>query len=447
MKISEHLDKGVWTIADKSLLLFYGFAVIFLVINKLPTSEYGDFYVFQSMFLILSVLSDAIFLQPMVKFASEHEAEMGEVLAASFNLYTIFLILFGGALALLNAPIAALLNSKQLVTMLPFMPIFLVLGIFRNVGIRYLQVSYRIRAIFWVDLSFFGSIIVITVLANVFGLMHTATDFLKINMLGATISSMVAFIFCRDGYLRMPLFSVPRWEYGRLLSFAKYQAGTSTLLTLQQWSDALFVTMFWGPVEAGIFGAAKTIFRFLDAAREGATLLIVPVSSRLYTSQNMKGLSALIEKLLFMAFAALIPVSLVLVVIANPLFHIMYNGKYDAAAPIFQILMLSGFTMPLSLVATNVLIGIGKARSLFLAVLSATILFFVLNFLLVPSMHSMGAALTVLISTTALGLFTFFAMRSELEISARGILSRAMEAKGFVVNRIKGRTGDDTTGF
>jgi O-antigen/teichoic acid export membrane protein len=125
----------------------------------------------------------------------------------------------------------------------------------------------------------------------------------------------------------------------------------------------------------------------------------------------------------------------------------MYNGKYDAAAPIFQILMLSGFTMPLSLVATNVLIGIGKARSLFLAVLSATILFFVLNFLLVPSMHSMGAALTVLISTTALGLFTFFAMRSELEISARGILSRAMEAKGFVVNRIKGRTGDDTTGF
>jgi len=83
MKLSEHLDKGIWTIADKSLLLIYGFGVIVLVVNVLPREEWGAFYIFQSIFLIICVLSDSIFLQPMVKFGSEHEAEVGEVLAGS----------------------------------------------------------------------------------------------------------------------------------------------------------------------------------------------------------------------------------------------------------------------------------------------------------------------------------------------------------------------------
>ena len=437
MKLSEHLDKGIWIIADKTLLLLYGFGVIVLVVNILPREEWGAFSLFQSLFLILIVLSDSIFLQPMVKFASEHEAEVPYVLAGSFNLYTFTMLATGLLFAGLAHSLSYIFTSAELGAMLPLLPLLIALNIFRNVGIRYLQIFLKINAIFWIDLAFFGSILILTVLANALGLFHTAMDFLYINMIGATLSSVVALVFCSTALFSMPLFRVPRHEYGRMLSFAKFQAGTSALLTLQQWSDVLIVGVFYTPSEVAVYNAAKTIYRFLDAVREGATLLVVPVTSRLYTQRDITGLSALIEKLLFISFAVLVPISFGLALGANIIFHILYKGQYDAGAPVFQIMILSGFTLPLSLIGTNALIGMGKAKSLFLATAGAVAMFFAASYLLVPLMASRGQALAVFISMTVLAFLQFFAMRSEIDLSARGIMSRAGEARRFVSERAR----------
>lgn len=436
MKLSEHLDKGIWTIADKSLLLVYGFGVILLVVNVLPRDEWGAFSIFQSIFLIICVLADSIFLQPMVKFASEHEAEVPHVLAGAFNLYSVSMIACGVIGALLADTLGTIYKSPELTQMLPLLPVFLMMSLLRNVGIRYLQIFLRINAIFWVDLAFFGSILIFCVLANAFAQLH-AIDFLYLNIIGAGLSSAVAIVFCFDAFRTMPLFRVPRHEYVRMLSFAKYQAGTSALLTLQQWSDVLIVGFYYNPSEVGIYNAAKNMYRFLDAVREGATLLIVPITSKLYTQQDFKGLSVLIEKLLFIAFAALVPISLVLALGAWPLFHIMYKGQYDAGTSVFQILILSGFTLPLSLVGTNALIGMGKARSLFLVTLGAVTTFFVSSYFLVPRLASRGQALAVFISFTVLAVLQFFAMRSEVQLSARGIIRRASDARRFMADRAK----------
>ncbi len=437
MKLSEHLDKGIWTVADKSLLLIYGLGVIVLVVNVLPLDEWGAFTLFQSLFLILCVLSDSIFLQPMVKFASEHEAEVPQVLAGSFNLYTLGMFISGFAVAALSGVLTSTFKSPELGQMLPWLPALIALSIFRNVGIRYLQIFLRINAIFWVDLAFFGSILILTVLANAFGLFRTAMDFLYLNMIGAALSSLVALVFCSRAFFSMKLFSVPRDEYVRMLSFAKFQAGTSALLTLQQWSDALIVGFYYTPREVAVYGAAKNIYRFLDAIREGATLLVVPITSRMHTQRDFDGLSALLEQMLFVAFLILVPVSFILAIAAKPLFHIIYHGQYDAGAIVFQILILSGFTLPLSLIGTNALIGMGKAKSLFLATLGAVATFFAASYILAPLMASRGEALAVLISMTVLAFLQFFAMRGEITLSARGILGRAGDAKRFIAQRRK----------
>ncbi len=437
MKLSEHLDKGIWTVADKTLLLLYGFGVIILVVNFLPKPEWGAFSLFQSIFLILCVLSDSIFLQPMVKFAAEHEAEVPKVLAGGFNLYTITMLITGLIISACASPLAVIFTSPELGSMLAFLPLFIALSIFRNVGIRYLQIDLRINAIFWVDLAFFGSILTLTVLAGALGLFHTATDFMYLNIIGAAISSLVAIFFCSKAFFSMPLLRVPRNEYGRMLSFAKYQAGTSALLTLQQWSDVLIVGVFYTPSEVAVYNAAKTIYRFLDAVREGATLLVVPMTSKLYTQRDFKGLSTLIEQLLFGAFALLVPISFVLAVGAPLIFSILYKGQYDAGAVVFQIMILSGFTLPLALIGTNSLIGMGKAKDLFLTTLGAVAIFFITSYILAPRMASRGEALAVFISMTALAFLQFFAMRKELGLTAKGIWRRSQDAKKFVASRSK----------
>ncbi len=431
MNLREHLDKGIWAAADKGLLLLYGFAVIIVVINVLPDSEWAAFSLFQSIFIIICVLSDSIFLQPMVKFASEHEAEVSEILAASFTLYTVVMLAIGSVFAICADGCARLFASPELGMLLPWLPLLLVLNIFRNVGIRYLQISYRISNIFWADLAFYGSITLLTILAHSLGLFRTADDFLKINMIGGALSSLVAILYCGSAFRKMPIFHVPRTEYAKLLSFAKYQAGTSVLLTFQQWADVLVVGVY-APTYVALYSAAKTLYRFFDAVRDGATLLIVPVASRLHTGGDSEKLSALVEKLLFLAFAALIPISLILALGAEPMLTIFYKNKFPGIIPVFQILILSGFVLPLALVSTNVLIGIGRVRELFFAVTGATLVFFVLNRLLVPPMGASGAALSVLVSTSVLGIGSFIAMRHDLAITTTGILSHAKDIKQMV---------------
>src|SRR5579883_2994684 len=114
MKLSEHLDKGIWTVADKTLLLLYGFGVIVLVVNVIPAEEWGAFFLFQSIFLVLCVLADSIFLQPMVKFATEHEAEVQHVLAGGFNLYTLTMLGSCVIVALFSSDLAKVFTSPEL---------------------------------------------------------------------------------------------------------------------------------------------------------------------------------------------------------------------------------------------------------------------------------------------------------------------------------------------
>jgi O-antigen/teichoic acid export membrane protein len=189
LKLRDHLDKGIWAVADKGLLLLYGFAVIVIVVTTIPDTEWGAFNLYQSIFLIICFIADSVFLQPMVKFASEHEAEIGDALGASFILYVGSLAI-GGLLCFATTNfLAGLFNSRELLELLPWLPILLIGHIFRNVGIRYLQALYRIKAIFWVDLAFFGSIIVLCVVAHQYGMLNSALDFVKINLIGGILSS------------------------------------------------------------------------------------------------------------------------------------------------------------------------------------------------------------------------------------------------------------------
>ncbi len=429
MKLREHLSKGIWTAADKGLLLLNGFAILLIVVHVLPDREWGVYNIFQSIFLIICFIADSIFLQPMVKFASEHKAEVREVLAASFNLYVASMAL--GALLCIGTMnfLADFLNSPEMLILIPWLALWLGMNVFRNVGIRYLQIFYRLGAIFWVDFAFFGSIIVMSIVGAKLGYLNTSLDFVKINIIGSILSSVVAFVLGRDGFLKMPIFKVPRDEYGKLLSFAKYQAGTSVLQQLQQWSDNLIITIYYSPKEVALYASAKALYRVLDAVKEGATLLIVPIASRLYTSGDKKRLSTLVEQLLFLSFILLVPASLFLAFGADWVTGIIFKGKFPGIDKVFQILILSGIVLPLSLVATNVLIGMGRARGLFLSMLGGTIVFFILNRILVPQYASLGAAYSVLGSVAAIGVFSYISMRQELSISTRGIVKNAKEIR------------------
>jgi O-antigen/teichoic acid export membrane protein len=207
--------------------------------------------------------------------------------------------------------------------------------------------------------------------------------------------------------------------------------------TLQQWADYLVVGIYHSPREVGLYAAAKTLYRLFDAVREGAVLLIVPVTSRLYSSGDKEKLSNLVEKLLFIAFGVLVPIAVVLAVGSDQLMSLFYKDKFPGIGEVFRILILTGTILPLMLVSTNVLIGMGHAKGLFYSVLGGTIIFFVLNRVLVPDMASSGAAISVLVSTAAIGIFSYISMRRQIEISMRGVIGNIQHVRATIATMVR----------
>ena len=75
MRVSDHLEKGIWGIAGKCLPVIYGVAYVVLVIRVLSPSEFGNFTLIQELFLLISGLATAFALQPMLKFAAEERTD------------------------------------------------------------------------------------------------------------------------------------------------------------------------------------------------------------------------------------------------------------------------------------------------------------------------------------------------------------------------------------
>lgn len=84
-----------------------------------------------------------------------------------------------------------------------------------------------------------------------------------------------------------------------------------------------------------------------------------------------------VEKTLRFTSFILLPAMTLLAVIAEPLFHLLFGNKWDAAIPLFSILSVRGIFVVLISLFSNYLLALGKARNLFLSEAIKDILIFI----------------------------------------------------------------------
>ena len=75
MKLSEHLNKGVWALADRGLPFIYAIAQI-VVARVLGLEEYGTYVIFQVIFNMLFAFTDNFALQAIVKYGVEPRSNL-----------------------------------------------------------------------------------------------------------------------------------------------------------------------------------------------------------------------------------------------------------------------------------------------------------------------------------------------------------------------------------
>lgn len=430
MELGKHIGKGIWGLADKSLPVLYGLGYVLLVIRVLPEEEFGNFVLVQEVFLIISALATAFSLQPLLKFASEENADLPNVTGTAFLLNIGVVLVPSVLIAGGRDVLAALLNSPRLSSLLLYVPALLVCSFPRNFTLILLQSRFRIREVFIVDaFHFLAAPFLIWIVSR----MHRFSDaaiLLQINLVSLSLSSLVGVILSRR-MLRMRL-RPNRDEARRMWEYGSYALGGMASTTLYTKADIFLLSSFGGPVQVALYNSVKVFTRLYEMVTQVIAMFILPGVSHLASRGEERSLIALVEKAIAFLTIAMIPLVLLFLLLPAPLIETIYQGRYLDGIPLMRVFAFLALLVPIIGVATNVLMGLGEAKIGFRLSLHQLLASLAAYLVLIPLLAAMGAAVAYLLASLYLAVVSTVYLRRFVPISVRGLLQRRNDLWNFV---------------
>ena len=434
MELGKHLGKGIWGLADKSLPVVYGLGFVWLVIRVLPEEEFGNFVLFQEVFLVISGLATAFALQPLLKYSSEENIDIVGVVSVSLFLNAGFIAAASLLVVLLAGSAGSLLNSPSLGPLLLYVPAMLVASFLRNFTMTLLQAKFRIREVFWMDaVHFLGAPFLVWVMSR----MHefdTAMDLVGINLVSLSCSSLAGFWFAR-GQMRVTL-RPSREAVRKIWDFGKYSLGgiVSSLFTTK--ADSFILSAFTGPVQVAVYNSAKVFVRVYEMAAQVVQMFVLPAVSKLSSQGNAGSLRALTEKAILFIMVGLFPVSVLFLIFPGFLVATLYGGRYADAVPVLRVFSLLTVFAPLSAVGSSVLMGLGHARLSFILGLQALALSLAAFLVCIPPGGTIGAALGYLASAGFTATLTIRVLARFVPLTITGIVRRTHDILAFLREKL-----------
>lgn len=160
----------------------------------------------------------------------------------------------------------------------------------------------------------------------------------------------------------------PRWDRAtarRALAFGLPLAGANLLNYTLLNADYAFIGSLLGPALLGTYSLAFNVASWstsvLGAAVNGVAM---PAFSDL--KQEPERLREAVSRWLGITGLVAFPVAALTAVLAPDLIHVLYGQKWAAAAPILSVLALYGAIFVVTLVASNLLVGTGRAGWVFI---------------------------------------------------------------------------------
>ena len=162
--------------------------------------------------------------------------------------------------------------------------------------------------------------------------------------------------------------------------------------------DLVFLRLFRGSEEIGLYLAGYTLINFLGILGHVLALTLVPTFTRLRHSTEAR--ATLYHDGMARALAAGLPIAVGGCLTARLLIALVFGDAYVASAPVLAILIWSMPVVLLRSVLQAALISEGQQQSVLRTTFWAAIVTVVLNSLAVPAFGMYGAAATTVIAET-----------------------------------------------
>ena len=393
------IDVGI--IGFTQILTSLGAFILLPIITKtLGPYDYGTWAQISITVSLFSPLALMGLSMGAVRFLSS-ETDKKKIREGFFSI-TIFVMFMGFILSMLVFLLSDLLattifkdpNTAYLIKASSFL---ILLNAIDMIAIFYFRIFRYIKIFSYLNIfQVLGKLILIFIFLNMgFGLLGVIS--------AALIIQILLFLIAMSIVISQIGFAIPRFSHIR--EYLKYSAPL-TPNSLIRWitdsSDRYMVGYFLGLSSVGVYSASYAIGNLISLFVTPIQMILFPELSKLYDNGDIEKVQAYLsysmKYFLFMATPAVFGIS----ALSKPILHILTTSEFASGSIVISVIALSGLLAGVFQIAVNITLIVKKTKFNLYIYVVAALLNIVFNFVLIPSIGILGAAIATLISYIAL---------------------------------------------
>jgi O-antigen/teichoic acid export membrane protein len=202
-----------------------------------------------------------------------------------------------------------------------------------------------------------------------------------------------------------------------LFSYSTPLIFISLIYTILGSIDTILLAHFKTATEVGLYNAAMPLALLFGVTPALFLKLLFPLIVRNYSQRNLNLIREIVKQAGIWIFIINLPALIIMFLFPGAIIKLIFGSSYLAAAPALKILLIGSFFSSLFLTSYYLINMVGKSKLLFIDVLIAVIINFVLNYILIPlpkilfldnSRGITGAAISYTLSFVLLGALYIF---------------------------------------
>lgn len=347
--------KGVvWTSINRFTTIGIQFISGIILARLLTPEDYGCIGMLSIFMLVSSTIIDGGFGSALIQKKRPTQADYSTIFIWNFCIsILIYVLLF------VSAPtIAKFYRIPVLSDVLRIQGIVLIINALQTVQINQLNKQFRFKKIAIVSLI--TSIISLSVTIYLAYLKCGVWALVVQNILVTIIPTSI-YWFTNKWYPQL-VFSLKSFK--ELFNFGFYMLLSSIINTIVNNIQGLFIGRLYNPMIVGYYSKAHSTEKL---ASTSISQVISQVSYPLYAElqDNKKALINVVKRFTSLLAYLTFPTLSILILLAKPIFILLYSERWLNSIPYFQILCIAGIAICLQSVNSQTISAIGRSKIMF----------------------------------------------------------------------------------
>ena len=343
-----------WTALQKYALLGVTFISSIVLARLLTPYDYGCIGMLEIFITIATILIEGGFGSALLQKKSPTEEDYSTVFYWNLFLSAVFYIVL-----FLSAPaIAGFYKIPLLSDVLRIQGLVLFVNAFKMIPSNKLRKKFRFKPIAIVNvISSVLSVTAAIVMAHLgYGVWSLVTQYFLIAFL-----PMIAFWIITKW---KPLLSFSKQSFMGLFKFGGFMLLTDLVNTIASNIQGLLIGRVYTPATMGYYAKAKTTE---GLASNGISQVVSTVTYQLYAEvqDDYVALTNILKRITSAIAYLTVPLIVVLIMVAEPLFIVLYSDRWLPCVPYFRLLALGSFPICLQAVNLQVIAAIGRSKAMF----------------------------------------------------------------------------------